>query len=354
MKRSTLTRVLLLLALLLVPTASIHAQTSSNSDVVLFGQNYTLQEGETINGSIAVFGGNIEIQKDAEVNGSIAIFGGNLSIAEGAVINGDIAVFGGNVTLTGDVNGDMVLFGGQALLESEASIRNIATFGGQVTQEPGATVSGDITNNTTPRVTAPEPPRVPNVPNVPGVPDVPNVDVNVNPLWEVVSAFGRALAVAAVGMLLTLFLQPQLDRASSALVQQPLIAGGYGLLAIIVLPIVVVFLSITIILIPIALIAAMAIPLAWVFGMVVLGQEVGERFAKAINQIWAPVLTTGLGTFTLVLLTGLISLIPCIGWLGSFIISLLALGVTAMTRFGTFSPTGYTPAPSVDVIPPAS
>jgi len=350
MKKSTLTRILLLLALLLVPTASIHAQTSNNDDVVLFGQNYTLKEGESLNGSIAVFGGNITIEKNANVNGSIIIFGGNITLAEDTAVSGDMALFGGKITASGEVNGDIVLFGGQASLESAAVINgNIATFGGQVIREPGATVSGEITNNTPPSVSA-----SPNSPDAPNPTNVPFVDVNVNPLWELVSVFGRAVAIAVVGMLLTLFLQPQLERASSAFVRQPFITGAYGLLAVIVLPVVILFLSITLILIPIALIVALAIPLAWLFGMIVLGQEIGDRFAKAINQIWAPVLSTGLGTFTLVLLTGLMSMIPCIGWLGSFIITLLALGIAAMTRFGTFSPMTYLPAPSVDELPPAA
>ncbi|HNH26674.1 MAG TPA: hypothetical protein PLR93_06610, partial [Anaerolineales bacterium] len=112
MKKSTLTRILLLLALLIVPTASIHAQTPNNDDVVLFGQNYTLEEGETLNGSLAVFGGNIDIKEGAEVNGSIAIFGGNITFAKDTTINGDVAVFGGNVSVEGEIAGDMVLFGG--------------------------------------------------------------------------------------------------------------------------------------------------------------------------------------------------------------------------------------------------
>ena len=39
---------------------------------------------------------------------------------------------------------------------------------------------------------------------------------------------------------------------------------------------------------------------AWFFGVVALGQEVGERFTKAIDQDWSPVLTIGFGTFLLV------------------------------------------------------
>jgi len=97
--------------------------------------------------------------------------------------------------------------------------------------------------------------------------------------------------------------------------------------------------AITILLIPVALIVAFLVPLAWLFGMVALGQEVGERFTKAINQTWAPVLATGFGTFLLVLLTGLISLVPCFGWLAAGLVNLVALGGVAMTWFGTRSAT---------------
>ena len=109
----------------------------------------------------------------------------------------------------------------------------------------------------------------------------------------------RALAVAAIGMLLTLFLQPQLERVADAVTRQPLMAGSFGLLAVVVTPLAMLIMIVTLILIPVAIVVALLVPLAWLFGMVALGQEVGERFTKAINQIWAPVLSTGFGTFLL-------------------------------------------------------
>lgn len=347
MKKSTLTRILLLLALLIIPTASIHAQTPNNEDVVLFGQNYTLEEGETLNGSIAVFGGNIEIQKDAEVNGSIVIFGGNITFAEETTINGDVAVFGGNVTVTGEVNGDIVLFGGQALLESESKVRNIATFGGQVTQQEGATVTGEITNNAPPEIDNPTEPNAPN-------PDVPNVDVSINPFWNVMSKLGRAVLIAVIGMLLSLFLQPQLDRTANTITRQPFVAGGYGLLVFVALPVALIIMIVTIILIPVAAIAVLLVPLAWLFGVIALGQEVGERFTKAINQVWAPVLSTGFGTFLLMLVLGFMEIIPCVGWLPSALVTLVSVGAAVMTWFGTRNPPGFIPAPTVDEVPSGS
>ena len=345
MKKSTLTRILLLLALLIVPTASIQAQTPNGDDVVLFGQNYTLEEGETLNGSIAVFGGNIDIKEGAEVNGSIAIFGGNITFAKDTTINGDVAVFGGNVSVEGEIAGDMVLFGGQALLESKSKVRNIATFGGQVTQKDGAIVTGEITNNAPPEVDTP-----------PNLPAEPTVDVQVNPVWSVLGKLGRALIIAVLGMLLTLFLQPQLDRTANAITRQPLMAGGYGLIVFFALPVALIIMVVTIILIPVAAIVVLLVPLAWLFGVIALGQEVGERFAKAVNQVWAPVLSTGFGVFLLMLVIGFLELIPCFGWIPSAIVTLISIGAAVMTWFGTRNPPGYIPptATVVEDVSPAS
>lgn len=354
--KSHLVRITLLLAILLVPTSSVLAQSSSG-DVFLLGQNYTLESGDTLNGSLAVVGGNAMIEEDALINGAVALIGGNLNLI--GDVNGDVALIGGNLSISGVIDGDIVIVGGQAILTSSAVVKgNIATIGGNVEQEPGAEVVGTITNNAPNTIDVPDVPNVPNVPNVPEVPNVsgvPDVRVNVNPFWEIAGIFGRAFAVAAIGMLLALFLQPQLDRVNAAITRQPLMAGGYGLLTIIIIPTAIVIMTITILLIPIALLAAFVLPLAWLFGMVALGQEVGERFAKAINQVWAPVLSTGFGTFMLVLVVGFVGLIPCMGWLASFLVTLAALGGVAMTWFGTRNaPGGTMQSAQIEEIPPTS
>ncbi len=352
--KTNLIRITLLLALLFLPTSAALAQ-SPGGDVVLFGQNYTLESGETQNGSVAVIGGNASAEEDTKINGDVALIGGNLSLL--GDVKGDVAVIGGNLTISGTIDGNIVIIGGQALLSETAVVNgDIATIGGNVEKEPGAEVTGNITNNAPPVINVPDVPNVPNVPNIPNVPntpETPDVNVNVNPLWNVAGKIGQAFLVAIVGMLLTLFLQPQLDRVGGAITRQPFIAGGYGLLVFIIAPVVIFILAVTIILIPIALIVGLAVPLAWLFGMIAFGQEVGDRFTKAINQTWAPVLSTGFGTFLLVLVTGLVNLVPCVGWLPSFLITLLAVGGVAMTWFGTRNAPGITPQ-SVIEVPPTS
>jgi hypothetical protein len=81
--------------------------------------------------------------------------------------------------------------------------------------------------------------------------------------------------------------------------------------------------------------AAVALALAWLFGLIAIGTEVGERFTRAINQTWAPPLTAGLGTFLMMIVVGGIGLVPCIGWLGTLLVALLGIGGVILTIFGT-------------------
>lgn len=353
--KSKLITLFLLLALLLIPTSNAYAQ-SPGGDVIRIGENYTLKSDEVLNGSLIVIGGNVTIEEGAKVSGDIVVIGGNLTM-DGDT-KGNVVIIGGKANSSAKVSGDMVAIGGQILLKTTAVVKgNVVTLGGQVTQEEGAEVAGDIINNAPP-ADVPDIPGIPGIPNIPNTPDAPNNDFshfNVNPFWELAGVFGRALAIAAIAMLLTLFLQPQMERVSDTIMKQPLLAGSFGLMTVVLAPLAIVIMVVTLILIPVAIIVLMVLPLAWLFGMIALGQEVGERFTKAINQIWAPVLSTGFGTFLLVLVVGIIGMVPCFGWLFSFLITLVALGGVAMTWFGTRNAPGKPAlAPVVVEVPPAS
>ena len=338
---------ILLLALLILPARNVYAQSPSG-DVFRMGQSFTLKSGETLTGNIAVVGGNLTIEKDAIVNGDTVIVGGNLTM-DGQV-NGDVVVVGGNLTVSSTVNGGIVVVGGQVHLTKTAVVMgDISSMGGQVDKDPGAEVSGNIVNNAPPI-------NIPEVNNVPSLPDAPTPPAaDVSPFWQAAGVVGRSIAIALIGMLLVLFLHPQLEQVADKVMGQPLMAGGYGLLALIVTPFAIVVMAVTIIMIPVALLTVFILPIMWLFGMIALGHEVGERFTKAINQTWAPVLATGFGTFLLLLVSGLFGLIACIGWLVPFLLALLAIGGVVRTlldsRFGRGK---ITAQPQVLDVPPAS
>jgi hypothetical protein len=321
----------LMLAFLLVPTSFASARGlygGSMDGRVIFGDNFTLASGDTLNGDLVVFGGNVEIEEDAK-------------------INGDMVVIGGNVTLRGTVTGSSVIVGGSSTMSDTAVVQgDLVTLGGSLQRAPGAEVQGEVVTN----IPAPDI-RIPNAPSSPSVPTPPNMKVNFpDPLGGFFRTFGTAIAVSLLAMLASLFLQPQIERVAQTVTGQPVIAGSVGLLTGVMSPLVLVILAITIILIPVMVLAAAALALAWLFGMIAIGTEVGERFTRAINQTWAPPLTAGLGTFLMMLVVGGIGMIPCIGWLAAALVALVGVGAVVLTLFGTQS---Y-PRTVVPVTPPGS
>ena len=321
----------ILSALFFVPARPAYAQgPNPGGGQVLFGSNYTVESGETFEGDLVVFGGNVTIEEDA-------------------LINGNLVVIGGTITSNGETKGDVVAVGGQIHLEDAALVTgDVVTVGGQLQQAEGAQIAGEVINNVAPDIALPPARIPPTEPNVPVIPDVPrpNFNFSFNPFAEVFWIFFWAIIVAAFSMVLSLFLQPQIERTGSVIVSQPLMTGAIGLLAFVVAAIL--FLTI----IPPILVA-----FAWLFGVVSLGSQVGQRFAKTANQVWTPVLTIGFGTFLLMLVGGAIGLIPCLGGVALFLLGMLGIGGSIVTWFGVRLPqvpavTVYTPP--TDPAPPAA
>jgi len=332
---------LLLLAVLLLPARSAYAWNGLREGRVIIGENFTLKSGDTLDGDLVVIGGETVIEKAAKVNGNIVVIGGSLK-------------------LDGQAAGDAVVIGGLVSMGADSSVAgDVVTVGGSLQRAEGAEIGGNvITNMPPPTITIPNPANVPNLP----APPTPNFEINVNPLWQIGSIFLQALGLAALAMLLAMFLHPQLDRVAQALVAQPFVSGSIGLLTTIIAPVTLVVLAITVILLPVALVGAIVLALAWVFGMVALGMEVGDRFTKALHQTWAPVLSAGAGTFLLMVVISTVNLVPCVGWMVGVLVGLIGFGAVVMTMFGTRpllvqaqSASSSDPKPaSGEPIPPAS
>ena len=332
---------LVLLFMLLAPASPAYAQSGGPGKIV-FGENYTLKNGDSLDGDLVVFGGSVTVEK-------------------GADLNGNLVVFGGQVSSNGNLNGDVVVIGGQIALAEKAVVTgDVVTIGGQVNQAEGAVIKGQVVNNVSPKMQIPDTVVRPHI-------NPPHITINSNPFWTAAGIFYRAVIIAALAMLVVVFLKPQMEHVSQAIVKQPLMSGGVGLLTVFGGPIsilvIAVIMVVTLILIPVAVLVvfagALAIALAWLFGVIALGNEVGERFTQSINQSWAPVLTAGFGTFLLMLVGGAIGQIPCVGWLFTTLIALVGIGAAVLTRFGTRSiqpvaVTAYNPPASSDQLPPAS
>jgi hypothetical protein len=320
----------LLLTVLIISLLPITAYAASPADVVI-GNSYTLESGKVLNDDLLIVGGSVNLMTGSTVNGSVIVFGGSLNAA--GTIDGDLAVFGGTVNLTSTfvINGDLI------------------TAGAAVNRDPAAQINGQIyTGGNTPNLV------------LPGGLNLPNLVSNFNPLpnllFRMGSFFVSIFLWALVAMVVAMFIPIHLTRTSQTALTQPIISGGLGCLTIIVVPVVLVILAITICLIPVALIGAFILAIAWVFGMVALGLEVGKRIGGMFKQEWHPAISAGVGTLALmVVLSGLQTIIPCVGWIPQALVGIIGLGAVLLTQFGRkpYAPTPSLPDASSDSSLPA-
>jgi hypothetical protein len=346
-----LSTIFVLLALLFVPAGPAYAQgPGPNGDGrVIFGSNFNLDSGDTFDGDLVVFGGNVTVEEDA-------------------TLNGDLVVIGGTIESNGATQGDVVVVGGQVSLEESALVTgDVVTIGGQLNQAEGAQIEGEVVNNVAPDIIFPDgrvPPDVPGTPGVPSVPEIarPSISIDYNPFGEFMRVFGSALLMAFLGVLATLFFQNHLARVSQAVTSQPLMTTSIGLLTVVVL----IIAAFTLILLPLVGLSLIPLAFAWLFGVISIGQEIGERLARALRQDLQPVVTTGLGTFVLVFiiasvqsLNHLLPFMACVTWILPALVGLLAVGAVVITRFGTRpvqvpALTVYSPPTDSGTVPPAA
>jgi hypothetical protein len=305
------------LILLVVPSTAMAMELQD--DRVVAGETFTLEAGELLDGSLIIFGGTAAIEEDS-------------------IVEGDVVVLGGIVSVNGLVEGNLVGVGGVVNLKENAIIDgDLTTVAATLNREPGAQVDGQV-------ITGIDVPALSFLPSTIDIPTITRFEpgFNFNPgvysFWRVLWFIFRTLLWGAFAALVAMFLPNPTTRTSEAIVDQPVMAGGVGLLAIIVTPILLVLLAITCILSPISLLGALVLVVAWVFGRIAIGLEIGNRIAKAFDREWPLPLAAGVGTFSLALVVDSVgTFIYCVGWLLPVLVGLFGLGGVILTRFGTQS-----------------
>ncbi len=309
-----LTRILVLVLLLsavLIPTTV--SASGFSDDKVIFGGNFILEPGETLNGDLVVFGGNVILETSSTVNG-------------------DTVVIGGNVTSNGTINGNLVALGGLVELQEDAKVNgNLTVLGSSFEQASGAYISGTI-------VTEENVPFDFNLPSDIGLfeGEFPAFQFRELPFVSASWFFFQVLIWTGLAVLAALFLQNQAPVVNRAAFGQPVMSIVVGLGIAFIAPLVLIALILTILLSPVSLLGILALLAAWVFGLVSLSIEIGKKMAEALNQTWATPILAGVGMFILSLLfNGFQHIVPCVGFLPKFVLGLWVTGAVVLTRFGT-------------------
>ncbi len=295
--------------------------------ISVMAQTPTTPQGRTITGDQIVLANTYRLESGDELTGNLAVIGGTASLEEGSSMTGDVFLTGGTITVSGTVNGDFIAIGGAVNIEDTAVVNgNISLIGATLKNSPLAEINGEITEQS---------PKFFDfdfsTPNGIKLPFSPLQ----TPLTRMLQASLQALAMAALAVILGLLFPQQIKRIGNTVSREPLITGGVGLLSVVIAAILLVLFTVTIILIPVTLLSAILLGIAFLFGWVAVGYEVGQLIAGLFKTTWHSSIAAGIGVLLLGLVTGFATLIPCMGWLVGFIVAIVGLGAVVISRFGS-------------------
>lgn len=308
--------VLCVLALSLLITTSAFAQTPQSDS------------GTVYQGDKLVMADTFRLESGDVLEGNLVVIGGTVTIAENAEVKGDVVLVGGTLTSAGTMNGNMVIIGGAATLEDTAVLKgDIVSTGGTLKQSPLAEVSGKITEQS------------PSEWNFSGSTPWKFSPLSSNYLARFLAICLESLGMAVLAVIVGLFLPDQTKRVSDTIAKEPLVTAGVGLVTIFCAPIAMILISLTIILIPVTFLAVIVCALAILYGWIAVGNVLGVRVAGMFHTEWAIPFSSGIGTLLIGLVVGCLGLIPLVGWLFTFMISLIlvviGLGAVVSSRFGS-------------------
>jgi len=260
---------------------------------------------------------------EGEVQDNIVTFGGVVHV-RGRVKEGVIA-FGGEVIITGEVDDIVLGFGSIITLESTARIKgDVVSIGGTLNKKPGCTVGGDTVYFKTSE-------------------DINKLfeeglkgflSVSLIPLLLIIKLISVFMWFL-IALLLAAFFPRQISYASAQIRKSFWPIFGTGFLSIIIFSGLVIFsalLCFVLIGIPILLALIIIGFIIKIFGRVVLFYFFGESLINAFGKSKvSPLLAVVLG----LILVSLVSFIPVIGVLFTFVMSIIGWGVVIRTKFGT-------------------
>ncbi len=330
---------------LLFPTVGVLAQGGGPGEgTVIWNKDYTLKGDERIEGDLVVINGDVYLKEGSRVEGSLIVWNGNAEI-EGWVEE-DVVVSGGDINL-----GENATVDGNVVCSLECSL----------TSAEGAEIGGSIFEGETPvplpglawleqwGVQTPFAAPSDSIPRGWGY-----GDGLLGHIFRFAQGAATVLIMSVVAGLIALIWPHSVQQVAHTIECAPWPSLGIGLLVALIAVVFIVGLMITICLIPVALLATLALGVASLLGWIGVGTMLGERLfstlarpgGEGVERKNAPLWTTGLGTMLLTLaavgLKALFCLAP-FAWLLICVAGGMGLGAVALTRFGT-QPYGHTEA----------
>ncbi|PIO04514.1 hypothetical protein COT48_00070 [Candidatus Woesearchaeota archaeon CG08_land_8_20_14_0_20_47_9] len=258
-------------------------------------------------GDVSAAGGRIVVSPEAVIGKSLVIYGGDVSI-EGNV-KGDLIVRAGRLVINSVVEGDADIVSDELAFKEDAFIKGSLTYSGRSAGSiDHKMVGGGI-------ILKPSQTRV--MPMMLGLGGLSRVN--------------SAILMIVVGIILLIIMRRFCLDAAKAVLNRFAMSIAYGLLGIIGIPILAVFLIITIIGIPAALLLLLLYLVLLYVSNIIASLILGQIILKAYLRVdTSPFISLVIGVVAL----SLIRIVPIIGGIVGFIALLAGIGgiITAASR----------------------
>lgn len=269
----------------------------------------------TINGSVSrnvlLLCGNCNITNQTAISGSLLVAGANLEVSASKIGRG-FRFLGNRLYLNSEINSEaFVVADREFLLGPLASISGNLKYTGnnEVTIEPGATVGGNIAYQKT---TIDE-----NYPRFFGARTILSSYQRIKPVVE----FASFALMALIGFILLGLFPRIFERTTRALEKQPLASFSWGIITVVMVPVVTFLFAVTIIGLPVSLVLVIISYVVWILAQYLTAFFIGRRILLSRfgeRRGWAILL--GLAIITV------FGLIPIFGVVAKLVLVLFALG----------------------------
>ena len=279
-------------------------------------------------------------------------FGNDVTIREGQDVLGDLVVFGGNAKVYGHVHGDAIVMGGDLYVAPSGEVDgSTAALGGSVDNE--STHPSDSNSHIHKRIIVPPIAIVTPFPE----PEAPTYEEDTH---GPPTAWYTLLGILGILCLLAFAVAPgSVRQVRDELIGRPLVGTVIGFCWPFILAAVMIALAITVIGIVLMPAVVVAVAVAYLIGRAAVAQLLGRRLFEVANVVEpAPLATVGLG---LVIITVVEAALPL--WMGIVLeacVSAVAIGAACLPfirghHLVAAAPPGgqYIPPPTPVFTPPS-
>lgn len=282
---------------------------------------HVYQDGRELRGDKTITGDEFTLQSGDRLRGSLTILGGQATLEAGSVVDGDLTILGGSADVAGQVTGDVNVLGGEINLDAGSRVDgDVTAVGGDVNRSEGAQV-GQVRSTR----------MRDNIGNGGFWHNGPFGNGS-NGWSDNSDRFGGLIAITLFAIAVAYFLPKYLAQGVATVrshTLHSLVVGGLGFGAVILTAVV---MSVTLILIPAAIVLSIATGLLALAGWVIVARIIGARLMQGFGKTdWTLVGQVAAGSVLLAVL----GMLPIVGDLVGWGAALTGFGALLLTRLGT-------------------